>query len=117
MTTLPYTAPHLMIANVYVSVCTDQTDEQAAAELNALEQYRTHLVPWVPSRSRTFGLGQPNPSPCDHKDRPGHRHVLFTVLREPDDFALVLSGVASPPGTFRPETPRTITLPLAEVTS
>lgn len=65
---------------LYASVCTDETDEAATAVINA---EIPHFVPWIMSR-RHFADGTPNPADCNHDGRVGHRHVLFTVLNEPE---------------------------------
>ncbi len=66
----------------YTSACTDETDEATTAVVNAAIE---HHVPWVISR-RPFADGSPNPTDCNCAPTPlpGHRHVLLTVLNEPE---------------------------------
>jgi hypothetical protein len=59
---------------VSTSVCTDDTDEEMLAVVNA--EYPTGLeYDWTISTDPTFHTGQPNPTPCEQD--PTRRHVLL----------------------------------------
>lgn len=68
MSTIPYA-----VGICFASVCTDDTDAEAAASLNL--QRPTGVTPWR-IHPEPFADGSPNPSPCEHD--PARRHVLFS---------------------------------------
>lgn len=58
----------------YMSVCTDDTDEEATRILNS--EHPTGMDSyWKISENKTFKSGKPNPCPCEQED--GRRHILF----------------------------------------
>lgn len=68
MCTLIYSAGFISM-----SVCTDDTDEEMLAFVNA--EHPTGLEHGWEIASEGFRNGQPNPSPCELE--PGRRHVLL----------------------------------------
>ena len=60
---------------MYASVCTKESDEDAARYLN-LAHPTGIASQWSKDDDESFATGEPNPCPCP--DDPTRRHVLFS---------------------------------------
>ena len=71
----PYDFMAYAVGLCSASVCSNLTDEETTARLNA--DHPTGIDSrWSRSTDTTFVNGEPNPRPCD--DMPDtHRHILF----------------------------------------